>query len=62
MTVAREWPCKRHITAGYRGDRGNTTIEELWEEVFSVWSMLRLYNWSPLKLAVSLGKEVLGPD
>jgi hypothetical protein len=34
--VARERPCKRHVGAGYRGDRGNATLEELWKEVFSV--------------------------
>jgi hypothetical protein len=36
--VARERPYKRHVIAGNRGDRGNATIEELWEEVVSVLS------------------------
>jgi hypothetical protein len=25
--VAREWPCKRHVTAGWRDDKGNATIK-----------------------------------
>jgi hypothetical protein len=49
--VARERPCKSHVTADYRGVRSNTTIEELWEEVFSVRSAPRLYNWNPFELA-----------
>lgn len=32
--VATEWTCKRRVTAGYRGDRGNETIEEFGEETF----------------------------
>lgn len=44
MAIAREWPSKRHVTAGYSGDRGNTTKEELWEEVFSARSALKLYH------------------
>jgi hypothetical protein len=31
--VARERPCKPHVTSGYLGDTDNATIEELWEEV-----------------------------
>jgi hypothetical protein len=27
--VDRKRPCKCHVTAGYSGDRGNATIEEL---------------------------------
>jgi hypothetical protein len=41
-----ERPCKRHVTARYRGDRGIATIKELCEEVFPVRSAPRLYNWS----------------
>jgi hypothetical protein len=47
--VASERSCRRHVTAGYRGDRGNATVKELWEEVFSVWSAPSLYNWSPFE-------------
>jgi hypothetical protein len=50
------------VTAGYSGNRGNATIEELWEEEFSVRHALRLYNWNLLELEFSLRKEVLGPD
>jgi hypothetical protein len=40
--IIRERFCKHHVTAGYcGGDRGNATIEELWEEVFSVPSSSR---------------------
>jgi hypothetical protein len=39
MAIASELPCKRLVTAGYRGERGNATIEEMWKEVFSVWSV-----------------------
>jgi hypothetical protein len=42
IAVGRERLCKLHVTAGYRGSRGNTTIEELWEEVFSVQCMVVL--------------------
>jgi hypothetical protein len=48
MVVAREWPSKRHVTAGYCHDRGNTTKEELWEEVFSARSTPKLYHPPPL--------------
>jgi hypothetical protein len=41
--VARERPCKRHATAGYRGDRGNATTEELGEEMYSVRSAKSIY-------------------
>jgi hypothetical protein len=37
-TITRERPCKRHVTAGYRRDRSNTTIKKLWEDVFSMQS------------------------
>jgi hypothetical protein len=53
---------KRHVTTGYRGDRGKATIEELWEDVFSVQSAPELYNWSSFEFPVSLRKEILGPD
>jgi hypothetical protein len=36
--IARERLCKRHVKADYRGDRGNATLEELWEELFFVLS------------------------
>jgi hypothetical protein len=49
------------VTAGYHSERGNATIEEMWKEVFSVWSVLRLYNWSPFEFSVGLKKEVLSP-
>jgi hypothetical protein len=44
MPVAREWLGKRHVTAGRGGDRGNTTIEELWEEEFFMQSVPQLYK------------------
>jgi hypothetical protein len=34
MAVARKWPCKHHMTTGYRGNRGSTIIRKLWEGVF----------------------------
>jgi hypothetical protein len=37
---------------------GNATIEELWEEVFPVWPVLRLYNWSPFELPVRKYKRL----
>jgi hypothetical protein len=48
--VARERICKRHVTAGYRGERGNVTIEELWEDVFCA-VRAEAYNWSRFELA-----------
>jgi hypothetical protein len=51
-----------YVTAGYRGNRGNATIEKLWEEVFFMHHALRLYNWGLSELAVSPKKEVLGLD
>jgi hypothetical protein len=44
VDVVREWPYKCHVTAGCHGDKGNATVEELWEGVFSVWSVSWLYN------------------
>jgi hypothetical protein len=35
--VAREWSCKRHVTADRCGDKGNATTYELWEDDFFVW-------------------------
>jgi hypothetical protein len=40
--VAKERPCKFYVTVGYRGDRNNATIGELWEELLSVRSVSRL--------------------
>jgi hypothetical protein len=36
--VAWERPCKPHVISGYRCDRGNATVEKLWDEVSSVMS------------------------
>jgi hypothetical protein len=58
----REWPCKCHVTAGCHGEEGNATVEELWEEVFSLWSVSWLYNEEQLPFRVSLRKKALGPD
>jgi hypothetical protein len=57
--IARERPCKLHVTAGYRGARGSATIEELWAEVFFVKSVPRLYkeNQLPLQVMVVGGDE-----
>jgi hypothetical protein len=46
-TVARKRPCKIQVTPCCRGDRSNTSIEELWDKVFSVLSAPRLYHWNP---------------
>jgi hypothetical protein len=45
------------VTADYSGDRGNAAIEELWEEVFSVRSEQRLYNWIPFEFESILSSE-----
>jgi hypothetical protein len=42
--AARERPCKRQVTARYHGERGKATIVELWGEVSSELSAMRLYN------------------
>jgi hypothetical protein len=60
--VAREQPCKCHVTAGCCNDRSNATIEELWEEVFSVRSMLGLYNEGQLSLQQSTKMWSWAPD
>jgi hypothetical protein len=38
--IARQLHAKQVFVATYT----HTTIEELWEAVFSMWSMLKLYN------------------
>jgi hypothetical protein len=54
--IAGQW-CVNHVAAALNK---RATIKELLEAVFSIWSMLRLYNmdkrekWVSLRLAVSL--------
>jgi hypothetical protein len=36
MAAVRERPGIHHVTAGYHGERGNTTVEKKWKEVISV--------------------------
>jgi hypothetical protein len=42
--VASERPYEYHVIAVCCDDRGNAATEELWENVFCVWSLLVLYN------------------
>jgi hypothetical protein len=46
--VARERYCKRHVTGGSRGDRGNLTIEELWD---------RRFLWGPRQGSLQTRRE-----
>jgi hypothetical protein len=50
-SIARHWLSKRHVTTV---TFTYTTIEELLEVMFSVWSMPRLYNEAQLPLRDSL--------
>jgi hypothetical protein len=42
IAFGRERLGKLHVTAAYRGSRGNETREELWEDVFSAQSVAGL--------------------
>jgi hypothetical protein len=60
--VARKQLCKRQVTAGYRDDRGNATVEELWEEVFSVRSAATATSHYNKVMSRRLGSGVREPQ
>jgi hypothetical protein len=47
--IAKERFCKRHGATNYRGEIGNVTIKEMWEEVFSMLKQLRRSTIKQLK-------------
>jgi hypothetical protein len=52
MAVARERPCKYHVRAGYRCDKGKTTIEELFGGVRSMRSASKFTSYYKKETAI----------